>query len=127
MPEYAHVPIRMLAFIVWIALLPPLNALYYGVGCPACGDVTCPPVPTSCPLERRLLGGECGCCAVCGADVGDKCGGSTGVQCRQGLVCKNRLGMTLGEERVGLCEPSKSVMIMMMMSYAHLQSTLNHS
>lgn len=39
------------------------------------------------------------------ARAGAKCGGYDRVSCKSGLVCKRRLGMILGEERAGICEP----------------------
>ena len=81
--------------LLLLGLLAVLNCLstVSGVGCPPCEDVSCP--EPACPPEERGVG------------LGEKCGGRTGVSCGPGLYCKYRLGMILGEERAGLCEPSE--------------------
>ncbi len=89
-----------------LLILPTLSALHFN--CPPCHEISCPPVDPLCPTSEQVVGGPCGCCPVCGGVVWEKCEGAPWGEnrpCLEGLVCKYRLGMTLGEEREGLCEP----------------------
>lgn len=108
-----------LAKMWWVGILASFlvlasceeNATDIPMLCPLCDVLDChycdpavPPVLGLGPPDTQM----CSCCEEleCGT-VGEKCGGSSGVNCSAGLVCMHRLGMILGEERSGLCEPSK--------------------
>lgn len=55
--------------------------------CPSrCDLSTCPPAPTNCPSGETAL--HCGCCTVCAADEGEKCGdGPADPICASSLKC----------------------------------------
>ncbi|XP_075072383.1 serine protease HTRA1 [Mixophyes fleayi] len=58
-----------------------------GSRCPGrCDPSSCPPAPTNCPFGETAL--RCGCCSVCAADEGERCGdGPADQQCASALRC----------------------------------------
>ena len=76
--------------------------------CPPCQYVTCPPVAcNSSSTTWRQYMDTCGCCILCGKNEGEMCGGTNnaGGNCIPGQSCNYRAGITLGDKRMGLCEP----------------------
>nr|ALL28114.1 insulin-like growth factor binding protein 5 [Sinonovacula constricta]ALL28115.1 insulin-like growth factor binding protein 5 [Sinonovacula constricta] len=55
--------------------------------CVGCDNVTCPPEPTNCYLDRI----PCGCCNVCALGLGERCQGFS-ASCGPGLVCLTPAG-----------------------------------
>ena len=72
-------------------------------GCPPCDFVQCQ--EPACDESHRILDPECGCCSVCVKLDGERCGGLTNDVCKPGSICMYRLGLIIGENRTGICEP----------------------
>ena len=71
--------------------------------CPPCDLVDCPELP--CDPSLQVLDPECGCCATCAKADAESCGGLTNDQCAPSSTCVYRLGLIMGENRTGICEP----------------------
>ncbi|XP_053306274.1 serine protease HTRA1 [Spea bombifrons] len=84
------------------ALLPT-----FGGRCPArCDPSSCPPAPTGCSSGETAL--RCGCCPVCAAGEGERCGEGAGDPlCASGLRCVRSGGS--GAQRVCQCPTSQPV------------------
>lgn len=72
-------------------------------GCPPCELVECPEL--SCNKNMQILEPECGCCSICVKADGEACGGLSKERCAPGSTCTYRLGLIIGENRTGICEP----------------------
>ncbi|CAL1615289.1 unnamed protein product [Knipowitschia caucasica] len=53
-----------------------------------CNLSQCPSAPQACYYGRAK--DSCGCCVVCGASEGEKCGGAGGAVCGDGMRCERR-------------------------------------
>ncbi|XP_053548597.1 serine protease HTRA1 isoform X2 [Bombina bombina] len=84
------------------ALFPSANSP--GQRCPArCDPSSCAPAPASCPSGETAL--RCGCCAVCAAAEGERCGEGAGDPlCASGLRCAKS-----GGQRICQCSSTQPV------------------
>ncbi|KAM8924108.1 serine protease HTRA1 [Pelodytes ibericus] len=78
-----------------------------GVRCPVrCDPSSCAPAPTGCASGETAL--QCGCCPVCAAAEGERCGESAGDPlCASGLRCVRSGG--IGAQRLCQCSTSQPV------------------
>ncbi len=74
----------------------------------SCEEVQCPVLNCNGTKDQAFDLGS-GCCLMCAAKSKEKCGGDANTPCREGMVCKYRLGMIVGEGKAGICEPGEDL------------------
>ncbi|KAG8551510.1 hypothetical protein GDO81_004141 [Engystomops pustulosus] len=91
--------VLLLSYAVPAALLPSFR-------CPSrCDPSSCPPAPTNCPSGETAL--RCGCCTVCAAAEGERCGeGAADPICASALSC---VKSPVGGARTCQCPSSQPV------------------
>lgn len=107
-PLVSSIGITMLWFLVLLSCGVPAASIPSPVSrCPSrCDPSSCPPSPTNCPSGETAL--RCGCCTVCAADEGDRCGeGPADPTCASALRCM-KSGL-LGSPRTCQCSSPQPV------------------
>ena len=106
---------RLIGSVILLELVLCCHCFFWGfLGCPPCEQVQCPKLSCNQSLQVYDPSDECGCCPTCRkaykAD-GETCGGLSNEHCLPDSICRYRLGVIIGENRTGICEPGELTLL----------------